>query len=242
MMAKLMIKLLKIFASNRGSPYLRRSIWQRLHLDLALCSALVALITIGLFILYSASNQSFSVVLQQCTRFLLAGIAMVLVAQIPPYKYRQWAPWIFGVAVLLLISVLIMGKIGKGAQRWLSLGILRFQPSEILKLSVPLILAWYLHDKPLPPSRTHLLICGLLILVPALLIAKQPDLGTALIIVSAGILVLFLAGLSWRIIISAFVFMLAVIPIMWRFFMHDYQKNRVLTFLNPEADPCNCVS
>lgn len=233
-----MNKLLNMFFGTQyGSPYLQRSIWQRLHLDPILCGGLAGLIVVGLFILYSAGSQSFSLILQQSIRLALAVVVLVIVAQIPPYKYRQWAPWIFGIAIMLLISVLIVGKIGKGAQRWISLGILRFQPSEIMKLSVPLMLAWYLHDKPLPPSKKTLFICGLLILIPALLTAKQPDLGTALIIISAGVLVLFLAGLSWRLIISTFILILCVIPIVWRFFMHDYQKNRILTFFDPEADP-----
>jgi rod shape determining protein RodA len=161
---------------------------------------------------------------------------MAVIAQFHPQWLMRWTPWLYSVGVCLLIAVLVVGDVGKGAQRWLDLGVVRFQPSEMMKLTVPMMVAWYLSDKRLPPTGLRLLISGLLILVPVLLIAKQPDLGTAVLIAGAGFFALFLAGLSWRLLIGMAVLCTAALPVLWHF-MHDYQKQRVITFLNPEQDP-----
>ncbi len=216
------------------SPY--GSVGQLLHLDWPLLFGLLLLVGAGLFILYSASNQSEDVVYRQGIRILIAFFVMGLLAQIPPERYRTWAPWLFFIGFILLLAVLAIGVIGKGAQRWLNLWIFQFQPSEIMKLATPMMLAWYLRDKPLPPSFSNLLVLGLIIVVPAVLIAKQPDLGTAILIAMSGCCVLLLAGIRWRWIISAIALAAASAPIAWHF-MHDYQRQRVLTFLNPERDP-----
>jgi rod shape determining protein RodA len=162
---------------------------------------------------------------------------MLIIAQIPPKFLRLWTPWIFTLGIVLLVLVLIVGEIGKGAQRWLDIGFMRFQPSEIMKLAVPMMAAWYLMDRPLPPRLGELLIVLLAIsLVPAALIAQQPDLGTALLIAASGIIVILLAGMSIRLILMFGGLAIAVAPLLW-FNMHDYQKQRVMTFLNPESDP-----
>jgi rod shape determining protein RodA len=139
--------------------------------------------------------------------------------------------------VLLLIAVLAIGEVGKGAQRWLDLGVVRFQPSELMKLAVPMMTAWYFADKPLPPRALHLLVGALITLVPVMLILKQPDLGTALLVASSGAFALFLAGLSWKIIIGLATAVAIGTPLFWKFAMHDYQRQRVLTFMDPENDP-----
>lgn len=220
---------------NPGSGT-RRTFLQRLHLDGLLLAGLLVLSGIGLVILYSASGQSEAILERQLVRLALAYGALFVVAQIPPSLLFRWAPWLYGAGIGLLVAVLVMGDIGKGAQRWLDLGVVRFQPSEMMKLAVPMMLAWYLADARLPPDGRRLLVSAVLIAVPTLLIARQPDLGTSLLIASTGFFVLFLAGLSWRLLGAFTVVAAASLPVLWHF-MHDYQRQRVLTFLNPEADP-----
>lgn len=206
-----------------------------LHLDWFLLISLFLLVCIGLVILYSAGSQSIDMLTRQGIRIGIAFVVMWLFAQISPANYRTWAPWLFGFGVFLLLAVLLMGVIGKGAQRWLNLWLFQFQPSEMMKLAVPMMLAWYLHDKALPPSLGTLCILITIIMVPVLLIAKQPDLGTALLIAAAGFSVILLAGISARLVASFAILVAACMPIVWHF-MHDYQRQRVLTFLNPERD------
>jgi rod shape determining protein RodA len=216
-------------ASQRG--------WQQLlHMDGILLFGLVLVSAFGLAVLYSASGQSSDVLLRQGIRLGLAFGAMVALAQIPPAWLYRWAPWLYGAGILLLVAVMLMGDVGKGAQRWLDLGFIRFQPSEMMKLSLPLMVAWYLSEARLPPSRARLLVSALLIIVPVLLIARQPDLGTSLLIASAGFFVLFLAGLQWRLLALLGALAAAGLPVLWHF-MRDYQRQRVISFLNPEQDP-----
>jgi rod shape determining protein RodA len=150
---------------------------------------------------------------------------------------RIGAPFLYGLGLLLLIAVAVAGDVAMGAQRWLDLGFIRFQPSEIMKIAVPLCCAWYLHDRPLPPDFTTLVIVALIVLVPTLLIAEQPDLGTALLVAAGGGLVILLAGLQLRYILGLGAVIAAAIPVVWKFLLHDYQRQRVLTFLNPQNDP-----
>jgi rod shape determining protein RodA len=208
-----------------------------LHLDGPLLLGLMVVSGLGLFFLYSASGENADLVLRQGLRLCLAGIVMLVVAQIPTKFLRMWAPWMFIAGIALLVLVLIIGEIGKGAQRWLDVGILRFQPSEIMKLAVPMMAAWYLHERPLPPTlRESMVVIVGIAVIPAVLIARQPDLGTALLIAASGILVILLAGMSVRLILGLGALAMAAAPALW-FGMHDYQRQRVLTFLNPESDP-----
>lgn len=208
-----------------------------LHLDGPLLVGIALVAGIGLFVLYSAGGQESGLLVGQSVRIGVAAIGMLVIAQIPPKFMRLWTPWIFTIGILLLVLVLVAGEIGKGAQRWLNLGFMRFQPSEIMKLAVPMMAAWYLMDRPLPPRLGELLIVLLPIsLVPAALIAQQPDLGTALLIAASGIIVILLAGMPVRLILVFAGLAVAVTPLLW-FNMHDYQKQRVMTFLNPETDP-----
>ena len=211
--------------------------WQHiLHLDAALLFALVALSTLGLFVLYSAAGGDEQLLMRQILRLGLAFGSMAIIAQLRPQWMERWTPWLYGIGLLLLLAVLVAGDVGKGAQRWLDLGFVRFQPSEMMKLAVPMMVAWYFSDKRLPPGGWQLLIAGMLIIVPVILIAMQPDLGTSLLIGSAGFFALFLAGLSWRLLGSLAVVAAAGAPVLWHF-MHDYQRQRVITFLDPEQDP-----
>jgi len=207
-----------------------------MHLDLPLLSGLILLCGFGLVVLYSAGDQQMPLVNRQLIRVALGFGLLIVMAQVPPFHLRLWSPWLFGAGILMLVAVLLFGDVGKGAQRWLDLGFFRFQPSEMLKLVVPMMIAWYLAEKRLPPKPQRLLVAFVLVMVPVLLIAKQPDLGTALLVASAGILVLFLAGISVRLMLSFAGIMAALAPVIW-FFMRPYQRQRVLTFMNPESDP-----
>jgi len=222
------------YQSGTQAPY--HTWWQKFHLDGPLLAALSTLLLLGLCILYSASGANWEVILRQLARIGLGFGFLFIFAQIPPIKYQQWIPWIFSAGLLLLIAVLFIGHTGKGAQRWLNLGLFRFQPSELMKLAVPMMVAAYLAEKPFPPRPIFLLFAGLLIILPALLIAKQPDLGTAILIVTAGLSALFLAGVSWRLIWGLSGLIAVSLPMLW-YVMHDYQKQRVLNFLDPERDP-----
>ncbi len=228
--------IISTWFKNRQRQMPNRGIGQILHLDWPLLMGLFLLVSVGLLVLFSASDQSLDTITRQGVRMLIAFLLMWILAQIPPSKYQTWAPWLFAIGTVLLLAVLAMGVIGKGAQRWLNLWVFQFQPSEIMKLAVPMTVAWYFHDKPLPPTFRQVLIAGVIIGIPAILIAKQPDLGTAIMIIAGGFGVLFLAGIRSRILIALVILAAISAPILWHF-MHDYQRARVLTFLNPESDP-----
>ena len=208
---------------------------RRPRLDLPLLGGLFVLMAIGLATLYSASDLDRGTVLAQALRFALGIALMLLIARVPPLTLRNWTPWLYVGSVLLLVAVALLGE-GRGAHRWLDLGVVRFQPSELLKLTMPMMVAWYLNGRPLPPGWITLAAVGLLIVIPVGLIAEQPDLGTALLIAASGAFGIFLSGLAWwriGLLLGAFA---AAIPVAWHF-LHDYQRNRVLTLLDPEADP-----
>lgn len=215
-----------------------KGIWQRLNIDFTMLCLLVLLCASSLYILYSASGQNLSMVYRQMVYFGLGFFIILVLAQVDPRWFQMGAPWIYGAGIIALLLVLLIGVGAKGAQRWLSVfGFFRFQPSEVMKLVTPMMVAWYLSSRILPPKLQTIVVVLVLIFFPALLIFKQPDLGTALLVSSAGIFVLLFAGLSSRWVILAVVTVLAVAPIMWYGVMHDYQKQRVLTFLDPESDP-----
>lgn len=214
----------------------RRGLLRRIHLDAMLLVALLALCGFGLLVVYSAGDQNPDIVERQLLRLGLAFGLMCGIAQAPPELLRSWSLALYLLGVAMLVAVLLFGDVGKGAQRWLDFGVLRFQPSEILKLAVPMAVAWLLSKRPLPPRAPWVLLAAILTMLPALLIAKQPDLGTAILVASAGVLVLFIAGLSWRMIVGLALLAAAIAPLVW-LVMHDYQRERVLTFLNPESDP-----
>ncbi len=216
-------------ASKRGWQY-------QLHIDAPLLFALIGVSILGLMVLYSAGGEDSGLIQRQLARLGLAFAGMFAIAQITPRVLQRLTPWVFVIGILLLFAVLVMGEVSGGAQRWLDLYIVRFQPSEMMKLAVPMMVAWYLADARLPPNRYELLAGGVIIIVPALMIAKQPDLGTSVLIASSGFFVLFLAGLQWRLLGFLTALAAAGTPLLWHF-MHDYQRVRVITFLNPERDP-----
>lgn len=215
----------------------RRTIWQVFHIDLPLLVGIVSLLILGLCVVYSAGGQNIDMAIRQATRIGIALSVMMVVAQIPPLVYRKWAVPAFIVGIALLVAVLLFGHVGKGAKRWLDLGVTMFQPSEVMKLIVPIMTAWYVSQFDLPTKLVHIIAAFIIVLIPTLLIAKQPDLGTSLLIASSGIFVIFLAGASWKLIGACGILGSAFAPVLWMFLMKDYQKQRVLTFLNPEQDP-----
>ena len=208
----------------------------RWHFDLWLGLMLLALGSIGLFVLYSASGHSMTMVVSQGERLVLGFSIMVILAQAPPEFYRAAAPWLYGIGLLLLVAVMLLGDHAKGAQRWLDLKVFRFQPSEIMKLAMPMAVAAFLHTRPLPPRMSTVLGTLAIIALPTAMIATQPDLGTALLVLAAGVLALFIGGRGFRWILRAGVAAGAAAPLLW-LKLHDYQRNRVLTFLDPERDP-----
>lgn len=231
-----MLNILKSKLKKPAHDVRYRTIWQYLHIDVTLFSFVLLLSAAGLFILFSASGRQLHTLELQSARLLVAFIAMFFLAQIPPVTLQRSAPWVYGIGLLLLIVVLIIGHIGKGAQRWFNLGIIHLQPSELMKLGIPLLLSWYCHKIRLPITPKSLAVAIPIIAVPVLLTAKQPDLATAILLAIAGGSVLFLAGLTWRTILSTLALLAACVPLLW-YALHDYQRNRVLTFLNPEHDP-----
>jgi rod shape determining protein RodA len=208
-----------------------------LHLDGPLFVALCLVGGVGSIVLFSASGRSLDMLEAHLLRFALGLLAMIMLAQIPPRLIRTISPWAYVIGLVLLFAVMFVGDVSMGAQRWLDLGIVRFQPSEVMKLAVPLACAWFLHERPLPPSFPLLLIVAVAVGLPTLLIAEQPDLGTALLVAAAGGMVILLAGLQMRYILSVVGLLIPVAYVAWRFLLHDYQRQRVLTFLDPQSDP-----
>jgi len=214
----------------------RPSLWSYTHLDAWLLILLLLLCGFGLFVLYSASGQDLGYVIRQAIRMGAGFFVMIVLAQLTPRFLGRWAPWLYVIGIGLLVAVILFGVGAKGAQRWLALPGFRFQPSEIMKLVLPLTVAFFLAHRPLPPSFKHVVISLILIGLPTALIMKQPDLGTSLLIASSGVFVLLLSGIRWRFIFAALGVAGAALPGLWAV-MKDYQKQRVLTFLDPESDP-----
>ena len=209
---------------------------ERLHLDVPLLLGVMALSAFGLVALYSAGGRDTDLVVRQAIRFAIGFGLMFVIAQIAPRRFFYWAPLLYLVGVLLLCAVLVLGETAQGAQRWLRVGPIGFQPSEFVKLTVPLMVAWFISRGELPPRLWRLTLGGVLTLVPVVLVMRQPDLGTSLLIVASGAFVLFLAGVGWRYIVALAMLAAACVPLLWHL-MHDYQRQRVLTLLDPQQDP-----
>jgi len=214
------------------------SLFYRLHIDPILLGLLIILGLFGLVILYSASGESWFYVQKQALRFGVALLAMLVFAQLDPQIFKRWTPVLFALGLLALLGVMFFGVGAKGAQRWLQLPALpRFQPSEFMKLIVPMMVAWFLARRYLPPYFKDILISLLIVVVPVMLVAMQPDLGTSILIASSGLFVILFAGISWKIVMGFGVVFTSLVPVLWSFYMKDYQKQRVLTFFDPESDP-----
>ncbi len=215
----------------------KKTFWDKIHIDPTMLLILLALLVYSSLVIWSASGQDIGMMERKIGQIAMGLVIMVVMAQIPPRVYEGWAPYLYIFCIILLVAVDAFGAISKGAQRWLDLGIVRFQPSEIAKIAVPLMVARFINRDVCPPSLKNTAIALVLIFMPTLLVAAQPDLGTSILVALSGLFVLFLSGLSWRLIGIAVVLIAAFIPIMWFFLMHDYQRQRVMMLLDPETDP-----
>jgi rod shape determining protein RodA len=217
------------------APRWMQRLLRRPRVDLPLMVALLLLCVIGLVVLYSASGHSSRSLINQGVRLGLGLAVMLVLSRIPPTVLRSWTPWAYALTVGLLLLCTFIGE-GRGAHRWLNFGFVRFQPAELAKLALPMMVAWYLHARPLPPTWAALAIAGTIVMVPAALIAEQPDLGTALLVGISGAFAIFLAGLGWWRIATLLGSAAAIAPVAWHY-MHEYQRERVRMFLDPESDP-----
>ena len=206
--------------SMSDSPQ-KRSIWTRLHIDPIFLVIISGLLIYSAFVMWSASGQDPGMMERKIGQILMGLVVMITLAQVPPRVYEGWAPYLYVVCVILLVAVDAFGQISKGAQRWLDLGVVRFQPSEIAKIAVPLMVARFINRDVCPPTLKNTGIALILIFLPTLLVAAQPDLGTSILIAASGLFVLFLSGMSWKLIGVAVLLVAAFIPVLWFFLMHD---------------------
>ncbi len=211
-------------------------VWWRERLDWPLVVAIMLIVVAGMVTLYSASAGAVRLELAQGARVTVGFALLLLLARVPPMRLRLLAPWAYVGSLVLLALVPIFGS-GRSARLWLDLGVFYLQPAELLKISVPMIVAWFLHDRPLPIRFRDVLVCLVLIGLPGSMIAMQPDLGTALLVVASGLFALFLAGLSWWLMGAGALLAAAAAPLAWSYWLEDYQKDRILTFLDPGNDP-----
>lgn len=206
------------------------------YIDLPLLTVVLMLCVLSLIVLYSAANEDFDQLIIRSAHAGFALVVMLVFTRIPPPELSRWSPTVYGVGLGLLFIVLAIGVIGKGAQRWIDLGI-RFQPAEMMKIAVPMMVAWVVTRSTLPPNPLVIILSIFVVLVPTALVILQPDLGTGLLITLAGIVVIFLAGIGWRLILSVLLSLAVIVPTMWVFVLHDYQRSRVLTLFAPWSDP-----
>ena len=224
------------FVRTMQNPGGARRLSRSVNVDFILFLLLFLLCAFGLAVLFSAGGQDLFYVKRQLMFMIVGFVLMLGVAQISVRTMQRWAFVIYGLGLISLLAVLLFGVGAKGAQRWLDLGFTRLQPAEMMKICVPLMISAYLSKRFIPPTFEHVCWSVVMILMPTLLIVRQPDLGTAILVFASGFLVLFLAGLGKRYILGTGLISLAAIPVMWLFVLRDYQKQRILTLLSPEDD------
>ncbi|AFP85580.1 rod shape-determining protein RodA [secondary endosymbiont of Heteropsylla cubana] len=212
-------------------------LWHTIHVDIILLIFIALLLMYSAVIFWSASGQDVSMMMRKIIQIVIGILVMILMAQIPPRVYEGWAPYLYILCLFLLILVDAFGHLSKGAQRWLDVGIIRFQPSEIAKITVPLMVSRFVNRNVCPLSVKNTAIAFLLICIPTCLVAVQPDLGTAILIAVSGLFVLFFSGIKWKVIVLSASIIAVFIPVLWFFLMHDYQRDRVIMLLNPDSDP-----
>lgn len=216
---------------------IRRELWSRFiaHIDRQLLLGICLLLMTSLLVLYSADNASWDRPLSQLRNIVVALLCMWIVAKLPLHYLLRAAVPIYLLGMALLVGVALFGEISHGARRWLNLGVMTIQPSELMKIGVPMMMAWYFERHEATLTLKNYFIAALLLFMPVLLIIRQPDLGTALLISASGFYVLFLAGLSWRVIGAMFVAGIASAPVMWSM-MHAYQRHRIMMLFDPSQD------
>lgn len=208
----------------------------RFKIDYPLTICLFILCCVSLLILWSAGGESQRLIFNQSVRMGVAVVVMLAIAQVRPETLFRVTPILFALGLIMLLLVLLVGYTGKGAQRWLNLGFMRFQPSELMKIAVPMMVAWVLTRKSLPPSNWTLMLAAIVLAAPAAMILKQPDLGTTILILMSGALIIFLSGFAWKYIVSMSIMTAIAIPVLYQF-LHEYQQRRIQTLFDPWADP-----
>ncbi|AKC32210.1 peptidoglycan glycosyltransferase MrdB [Candidatus Pantoea carbekii] len=214
-----------------------KSIWMRIHIDPIFISIIITLLIYSMIITWSASGQNLYMMQRKTIQIITGLVIMLAISQLPPRIYENWAPYLYTLCIILLITVDAFGHISKGARRWLDVGLIRFQPSELAKIVVPLMVSRFINRHVCPPTTKNTWITLIIIFIPVLLVAAQPDLGTAVLITASGLFVLFLSGISWKMISITLILCAVFSPILWFFFMQDYQRDRVIMLLNAESDP-----
>ncbi len=225
------------FSNESAHGSITQRLLEAIRLDPLLIFFLTALACVGIFVVYSASGENMALLERHITRLALATFLLIVIANISTRWLVSSSVFFYLLGIALLVAVIAFGEVGKGAQRWLNLGFIRFQPSEILKLAVPMMVAFYLRNKVLPLGLKDLMVSLGIVIIPVLLIAKQPDLGTAILVGSAGFFVLFIAGIRWKILSIMTLILLITAPLLWKYALHDYQKTRIITMFDPESDP-----
>jgi rod shape determining protein RodA len=206
-------------------------------LDMPLVATILMLLSLSIIVIFSAGGENTALLTRQSLRIGFAIFLMLVFSRISPRSLMLWSPYVYGLGLLLLFIVLGFGIIGKGAQRWIDLGLFRFQPAEIMKLGVPMMVAWVMTRSTLPPKIPYLIVSVCIVLLPTVLVTQQPDLGTAILIASTGIMVIFLAGIGWKLIVAVVLVVGATAPLLWVFVLHAYQQRRILTLFDPWKDP-----
>ncbi len=211
------------------------SFWNKYHLDPWLFMFLVINSIFGLIIIYSATSEDTSMLVRQASSFIVGFIVMIVFAQIPPKVYQVISPYLYAISIALLVLVLFMGEVRLGAKRWISIpGVGSVQPSEFMKFTMPLMVAWYFSRKAIPPKLIHIVFAFCLMMIPFALVVLQPDINVGLII--PGIFVIFFSGISWRIILGGCAAFAMISPVIWMFVLQEYQKKRIVTLFDPESD------
>lgn len=214
-----------------------KSIWTKIHIDPIFLFIILIILTYSIIIMWSASSQNINIMEHKCFQIFVGLVIMIIMAQIPPRIYEHCSAFLYFLCLVLLIIVNFFGYVSKGAQRWLDLGVLRFQPSELAKIAVPLMLARFINRNIFPLNPQKNIVALIIIFIPVFFVANQPDLGTALLIALSGFFILFLSGMHWKFIGAICLILMIFIPILWCGVMHDYQRNRIIVLLNPEKDP-----
>ncbi len=207
------------------------------HLDGPLTGLLLALLAISVAVVYSASGENTTRAITHVVNIGTALAAMLLISHVPPQRLMQFALPAYVLGILLLLAVALFGIVVNGSRRWLDLGFMRVQPSELMRLAAPMMLAWYLQYKQETLNWRNFLVAFALLAIPLAFIARQPDLGTTLLIAASGFFVLFLGGLPWKVIIGCAVAVGASLPLAWTYLLQDYQRQRVMTLIDPTSDP-----
>ncbi|MDY6456785.1 rod shape-determining protein RodA [Acinetobacter faecalis] len=237
MSSDIQYKFLRYSPRNGLGKSNKISTFQRFHLDPWLCLYILLTALLGFITLYSASGQNILMLYKQMMSFGIGCIVMFSLAQIQPKVYETFTPFFYVLGLVALSLVFVIGEVRMGAQRWIDIpGFGSVQPSEFMKIAMPMMAAWFISRRGLPPSFLRIIFTLILIVLPFLMIAKQPDLGTSALVLASDMFVLFLSGLSWRLIVFAGTAVAVVVPFLWEFLLHDYQKKRVMTLFNPEAD------